>query len=107
MAEGVRSVHRRAGVFMEQLTMAMEGITAARIKEHGPGSLLANRKGPIGPDLSRQILKTPKAPSLDTDRTRNARAPTSNRSTGFCAIWVCISSGSSSGGHQLHMWRIE
>ena len=29
--------------------------------------------------------------SLDTDRTRNARAPTSPRSTGFCAIWLCKS----------------
>jgi len=28
--------------------------------------------------------------SLDTDRTRDARAPTSPRSTGFCAIWSCI-----------------
>ena len=34
--------------------------------------------------------------SLDTDLTRNTRAkhahPTSPRSTGFCAIWDCISS---------------
>ena len=34
------------------------------------------------------------APSLDTARTRSARAPTSPRSTGFCAIWNCISSSS-------------
>ena len=33
---------------------------------------------------------------LDTNRTRNARPPTSPRSTGFCAIWGCISSSSSS-----------
>ena len=32
--------------------------------------------------------------SLDTDLTRNTRAPTSPRSTGFCAIWDCISSSS-------------
>ena len=32
------------------------------------------------------------APSLGTDRTRNAHAPTYIRSTGFFAIWVCISS---------------
>ena len=30
-----------------------------------------------------------------TDGTRNARAPTSTRSVGFCAIWVCIRSSSS------------
>jgi hypothetical protein len=35
------------------------------------------------------------ASSLDTDRARNARAPTSNRSNVFCAIWVFISSSSS------------
>ena len=35
-------------------------------------------------------------PSLDTDRTRNARAPTSPRITGFCAIRGSISSSSSS-----------
>jgi hypothetical protein len=35
--------------------------------------------------------------SLGTDRTRNARAPTSPRSTGLCAIWICISSSSCSG----------
>jgi hypothetical protein len=33
--------------------------------------------------------------SLDTDRARNAHAPTSPRSIGFCAIWDCISSSSS------------
>ena len=33
------------------------------------------------------------ASSLDTDRTRNARAPTSTRSTGLCAIWDCIKGG--------------
>ena len=36
------------------------------------------------------------ASSLDTDRMRNARTPTSPRSTGFCAIWGCSSSSSSS-----------
>ena len=35
---------------------------------------------------------------LTSDRTRNARAPTSPRSIGFCAIWDCISSSSSSVG---------
>ena len=33
---------------------------------------------------------------LDTERKRSARAPTSPRSTGLCAIWDCISSSSSS-----------
>ena len=31
---------------------------------------------------------------LTSDRTRNARAPTSPRSIGFCAIWGCISTSS-------------
>jgi len=36
------------------------------------------------------------ASSLDTHRTRNARAPTSTRITGFCAMWAHISPSSSS-----------
>jgi len=40
--------------------------------------------------------------SLDTNLTRNTHAhPTSPRSTGFCAIWDCISSSSSSIAHDL------
>ena len=40
----------------------------------------------------------------DTDRTRSARAPTSPRSIGFCAIWGCISSSSSGlGGYFLSL----
>ena len=37
---------------------------------------------------------------LTSDRTRNARAPTSPRSIGFCVIWDCISSSSSSKDYQ-------
>ena len=61
MIDGVRSVHRRAGIFMvstKQLSMVMKGITAAHIKEHGAESLLPERKDPIGPDLCRQLLST-------------------------------------------------
>jgi len=50
--DGVRSVHRRAGIFMvstKQLTMVMKGITAEHMKEHGSESLLPERKDPIGP----------------------------------------------------------
>ena len=36
---------------------------------------------------------------LTSDRTRNARAPTTPRGIGFCAIWDCISSSSSSSPH--------
>ena len=38
MVDGVRRVHRRAGIFMvsaKRLTMIMNGITAAHVKEHG------------------------------------------------------------------------
>jgi len=51
---GVRSAHRRAGIFMvstKQLTMVMKGITAEPIKEHGSESLLPESKDPIGPTL--------------------------------------------------------
>ena len=43
---------------------------------------------------------------LTSDRTRNARAPTSPRSIGFCAIWDCISSSSSSEAWRgLRRWK--
>ena len=38
----------------------------------------------------------PSRPTAFLINTRNARAPTSTRSIGFCVIWVCISSSSSS-----------
>ena len=45
-------------------------------------------------------LRTSLSPRHEERRTRsrrrNARAPTSTRSIGFCVIWVCISSSSSS-----------
>jgi len=61
MIDGVRSCHRRAGIFMvstKQLTMVMNGITAEHIKEHVSESLLLERKDPIGPALRRQLLRT-------------------------------------------------
>jgi len=67
MIDGVRSVHRRAGIFMvstKQLTMVMKGITAEHIKEHGSESLLPERKDPIGPTLCRQLLRTPEGTNL-------------------------------------------
>ena len=45
-----------------------------------------------------------------TDLTRNAHAPTSPHSTGFCAIWVCISSSLSSTRNQaceLHAANVK
>ena len=44
------------------------------------------------------------ASSLDTDRTPNARAPTSTRSTGFCAIWVCIADYEFEFGNQYDIY---
>jgi len=68
MIDGVRSCHRRAGIFMvstKQLTMVMKEITAKHIKEHGSESfLLPERKDPIGPALCRQLLRTPEGTNL-------------------------------------------
>jgi len=65
--DGVRSCHRRAGIFMvstKQLTTAMKEITAEHIKEHGSESLLPERKDPTGPTLYRQLLRTPEGTNL-------------------------------------------
>ena len=62
MVDGVRRVHRRGGIFMvstKELTMMMNGLTAAYVAEHGSESLLPQRKNPIGPDLTRRLLSTP------------------------------------------------
>ena len=67
MAEGVRSVHRRAGIFMvstKQIVMVMKGVTAAYIKEHGPALFLLNRKDPIGHNLCRQVPNAPESTKL-------------------------------------------
>ena len=45
-------------VSTKQLTMIMNGITAAHVAEHGSESLLPQRKDPIGPDLARKLLST-------------------------------------------------
>jgi hypothetical protein len=55
-------------VSTKQLTMIMNGITAAHIAEHGSESLLPQRKNPIGPDLARKLLSTPKGTKLGSKR---------------------------------------
>ena len=41
-------------------------------------------------------IPLPESPTHDLTYTRNARASTSPRSTGFCVIWDCVGSSSSS-----------
>jgi len=73
---------------------------------HGPGPCLIGtipshkcpryESGGISLTQAPCTLAVAHASSLDTDRTRNARAPTSTRRIVFCAMWVCISSSLSS-----------
>ena len=75
---------------------------------HSPFGGAPQQRGPLTPQHAlsashpHPLTQAPCTPalahasSLDTDCTRNARAPTSTRSTGFCAIWACIGSSSSS-----------
>ena len=46
-------------VSTKELTMMINGLTAAYAAEHGSESLLPQRKNPIGPDLTRRLLSTP------------------------------------------------
>ena len=104
MVGGVRSVHRRAGVFMEstkQPTLVTKGITAAYYIKERSESLLPNRKDPTGPDLCRQILKTPESTGLGAKQL-NWRDPLSlclgamfalSESTGFRKSEVALPNG--------------
>ena len=113
MAEGIRSVHRRAGIFMvstKQLTVVMRGITAAHIKEHGSGPLLPNRKDPIGLGLYRQIPNTPEGTKLGSKQP-NWRGPlflrlgamfTLSESMGFRKSEVALPNG-----EDFDDWRLR
>ena len=70
-------------------------------------------KHPHLPQSSASHNRTYPCP-LTSDRTRNARAPTSPRSIGFCVIWESISSSSSSRKKQVQhcvfgelSWTVE
>jgi len=68
----------------------------ATVRSSSPAPRGASPTRGLGAKCGPQRRALAHASSLDTDRTRNARAPTSTRSIGFCVIWVCISSSSSS-----------
>ena len=64
-----RRVQKRAGIFMmpaRRLTIAMKGIAAVHIKEHGAGSQVAQRKAPFAPVLTRALLSTACGTALGT-----------------------------------------
>jgi hypothetical protein len=122
MVDGVRRCHRRAGIFMvstKQLTMIMNGITAAHVAEHGSESLLPQRKDPIGPDLARQLLSTPKGTVLGSKRLNWDDALFLNLgamfalgvSTGFRKAEVALPSGSTFDDRRLRrcsvLWEID
>jgi hypothetical protein len=122
MVDGVRRCHRRAGIFMvstKQLTMIMNGITAAHVAEHGSESLLPQRKDPIGPDLARQLLSTPNGTTLGSKTLNWDDALFMNLgtmfalgvSTGFRKAEVALPSGSTFDDRRLRrssvLWEIN
>ena len=71
MVCGVRRIHRRHNVSMvscTQLSAVLKGLTKAFILEHGAEALLPARRDPLGPDLLRRLLRTPKGTVLGTTR---------------------------------------
>ena len=56
----------------------------------GHGNLLRQHPSAL------HLPRLPETPTHDLTYTRSARASTSPRSIGFCVIWDCISSSSSS-----------
>lgn len=62
MVAAVRRIHRRHLIDMvscAHLSAVLKGLTLHHIKEHGPESILPNRKEPISAKLTRQLLTTP------------------------------------------------
>jgi hypothetical protein len=62
MVAAVRRIHKRHGITMvacAHLSAVLKGITIHHIQEHGPESILPNRKHPLSPSLIRKVLGTP------------------------------------------------
>ncbi len=71
MVAAVRRIHRRHGIDMvscQQLAAVLKGVTLHHIKEHGPDSILPNRKEPINPSLARALSTTPAGTMLGSKR---------------------------------------
>ena len=122
MAGGVRRIHKRYGIEMvscRQLAATLKGITLRHIQEHGPESLLPDRKEPMPPPLARQLLSTPEGSNLGS-RTLRWSSPlfmslgamfALSMSTGFRKAEVALPNGTALDDRRLHraavVWRID
>ena len=71
-------------------------ITTKKKADHPEPAINGHRDLPRQHPSALHLPRLPEPPTHDLTYTRNARASTSPRSIGFCVIWDCISSSSSS-----------
>ena len=77
-------------------TATPRGGTTKKKDDHPEPAINGHRDLPRQHPSALHLPCLPEPPTRDLTYTRNARASTSPRSTGFCVIWDCISSSSSS-----------
>jgi hypothetical protein len=122
MVAAVRRIHRRHNVDMvscAHISAVLKGITIHHIQEHGPESILPNRKEPITPTLTRKILSTPPGTTLGSKKL-NWSSPlflclgtmiALSMSTGFRKAEVALPNGTPFDDRRLRrcsvLWRID
>jgi hypothetical protein len=122
MVAAVRRIHRRHNIDMvscTHLSAVLKGITLHHIQEHGPESILPNRKQPISPSLTRKIIGTPAGTVLGSKKL-DWSSPSFlclaamfalGMSTGFRKAEVALPSGMRFDDRRLRrssvVWRID
>ena len=122
MVSGVRRIHKRFNIDMvscRQISATLKGIIIRHIHEHGPESLLPDRKEPMPPSLVRAMLATPDGTPLGSLKL-SWKSPlflslgtmfAVSMSTGFRKAEVALPNGSPSDDRRLRrasvVWRID
>ena len=102
--------HRRHHHHHLPLRLLLKVLIAARVffKRQNPGAVEEGAEGGAYLNIVICQLRTHAKPPISTLTSRATHAhPTSPRSTGFCAIWGCISSSSSSSSEPTPNTRVS
>jgi len=122
MLSAVRRIHRRHNITMvscAHIAAVLHGLTMHHVQEHGPESILPNRKEPISPALTRSILTTPKGTKLGS-KSLDWSTPlfmclgtmfALGMNTGFRKAEVALPNGTAFDDRRLRrssvLWRID
>ena len=122
MVMAVRRIHKRHDIDMvscKQLAAVLKSITLRHIREHGPESILPDRKGPLTPSVARKLVSTPSGTKLGS-RTLDWSTPlflslgtmfAVTMSTGFRKAEVALPNGEAFDDRRLRrssvVWRLD